>query len=321
MRTYSCPGVSSGARVCGVARGSRFGLATRQPRRPQHPARREQQGRSARQLSDRARQEPARARLGRDQRAAAQPDARAAALQARLRGRLAQVPQALLEDLPEQLQRLRRPGASVDGEGLQGARRQLLGAQKWQVSAARPRLHALDRRPAPVGAPPRTGRPTSPSSRSGRTGSTTAASTTCSGATRTSASRSTVSGRPISGRRPTATGWLLYLDTHNSAYGLRLEARELLRRRTTRRASFATASSSTTLVPAVTRILPGFTGHAPQGHGDMYRMTAAGPGRDARRDVERQRPARLQREQLRRRRVRGGDELAARLHPQRRQAL
>ncbi len=115
VRTRALVFLPSGSR--GVARGSRFGLATRQPRRPQHPARREQQGRSARQLSDRARPESARARLGRAECAAAEPSGSSSASSSTTRAAGASTTSFYWKTFREQLQRRRPPRASVAGNG------------------------------------------------------------------------------------------------------------------------------------------------------------------------------------------------------------
>ena len=66
-------------------------------------------------------------------------------VQARLRGRLGQVPHELLEDVRHALRRLRRAGARVEGDGLQGARRLVLGAPG--LAAGAPELRRDARRP------------------------------------------------------------------------------------------------------------------------------------------------------------------------------
>jgi hypothetical protein len=96
--------------------------------------------------------------------------------------------------------------------------------------------------------------------------------------------RYTYLGKPVYGFGTThfgaptdGYGRLLYLDTHNSAYGSGWK----------RENSFVAHNPTGVFCYGFFKHNagaggyahpPGFTGMRPQGHGDMYRMTAAGPG-------------------------------------------
>ena len=191
-----------------------------------HRLRRQREGRGARHVHG-GRQVEARARLGRAQRDRADARAAAGVVQARLLGRLRQVQAGLLEDLHEHLQRLRRPGARVEGDGVQGARRLVLGAPGVAAHAAELRRRA-DRDPGRLGASALAldGRPAR-AARSTPTGRGTSGIT--------SSARSRTTTQPVFGFRSTPAGVPLdtfgrniYVDTFDSAYGAGLEAREQL---------------------------------------------------------------------------------------------
>ncbi len=95
----------------------------------------------------RGRQAPARPRVGRGERDRADAGAATGLVQARLRGRLGQVQARLLEDVPQRVHGLHRPGARLEGDRLQGARRLVLGAPGVAADAAelRPRADAACR--------------------------------------------------------------------------------------------------------------------------------------------------------------------------------
>src|SRR5215831_287240 len=95
--------------------------------------------------------------MGRDQRP---PSSRQALrpspgeVQARLLRRVGHLPEADLEALQERVPAVRRAGAGLVRDGLQGARWVVLGAAELADGAARSRLRAVDEVAADVVAPP-----------------------------------------------------------------------------------------------------------------------------------------------------------------------
>jgi hypothetical protein len=129
-------------------------VSARRPQCEGGQARGQHQGRGADQLFG-ARAAEARARLGRRERHRADAHQAAARVQARLRRRLGQVPQHLLEDVQECVRRVHGPEARVVRHRLHGTGRLELGAAGLATDA--PELRGRGQCDADrVGAPPLT---------------------------------------------------------------------------------------------------------------------------------------------------------------------